>query len=69
MTPPFPHFGELQSLLDALCEEAITAGQMRRLEDLVLRDPEAEAFYLQYVGMVAGLHRRPPRVRSRCRPR
>ena len=72
MTPPFPHFQELQRLLDALCEESITAGQMRRLEELILRHPEAEALYVQYVGLVADLARlpgRPPRVRSLCRPR
>ena len=72
MTPPFPHFNELRRLLDALCEEAITARQMRRLEELLLRDPAAEAFYVQCVAMyadLARLHGRPPRLRSRCRPR
>jgi hypothetical protein len=71
MTPLSPHFMELQRLLDALCEDAITAGQMRRLEELLLGRPEAEAFYVQYVGMYADLaclHGQPPRVHSRGRP-
>ena len=67
MTPPCPHFKELQRLLDALCEEAITAGQMRRLEELLLGQPEAEAFYVQYIGMhadLASLGGRPRWLRS-----
>jgi hypothetical protein len=54
---PFEDFGELRGLLDALCEEAITPEQMRRLEELVLGHPEAEAYYLQYMGQYAELAR------------
>lgn len=48
---------ELRSLLDALAEEAITPDQTARLEELVLARPEAEAFYVQYMGLVADLSR------------
>jgi hypothetical protein len=48
---------ELRELLDALVEESITLEQGRRLEALVLNHPEAEAFYVQYMGMVADLGR------------
>ena len=34
-------FAELRSLLDALCEESISAEQVRRLEELVLSHPDA----------------------------
>jgi Concanavalin A-like lectin/glucanases superfamily len=49
--------GELRALLDALVEESIAPEQVRRLEELVLKHPEAEAFYVQYLGMVADLSR------------
>jgi hypothetical protein len=48
---------ELRSLLDALCEEAITAEQVKRLEALVLAYPAAEAYYVQYMSLFAGLCR------------
>jgi hypothetical protein len=48
---------ELRGLLDALCEETITPEQTRRLEEIVLRSPEAEAFYVQYVSQYADLIR------------
>ena len=35
----FQESDELRVLLDALCEETITAEQMRRLEELVLGHP------------------------------
>jgi hypothetical protein len=57
MTSPFPGFTELRGLLDALCEESITAEQMRRLEELVLAHPEAEAYYVQYMSLFADLSR------------
>lgn len=57
MTDAAGELGELRDLLDALCEETISAEQMRRLEDLILARPEAEAFYVQYVSMHADLHR------------
>ena len=48
---------ELQALLDALCEESISAEQIGRLEQLVLGHPEAEARYVQYMSLVADLSR------------
>jgi hypothetical protein len=57
MTPTFPHPDELRALLDALCEETITPEQLRRLEELVLAYPEAEAFYVQRMSLHADLIR------------
>ena len=57
MSGPFKDFAELRDLLDALCEESITQQQLQRLEELVLGHPEAEAFYVQYMSMFAGLDR------------
>jgi hypothetical protein len=57
MTRPFDEFAELRSLLDALCEESINPEQLRRLEELVLGRPEAEAYYLQYMSLYAELGR------------
>jgi hypothetical protein len=54
---PFSDLSELRSLLDALCEETITAEQMRRLEEILLQHPEAEAYYVQYVSQFADLAR------------
>jgi ferric-dicitrate binding protein FerR (iron transport regulator) len=48
---------ELRGLIDALCEESITPEQLRRLEELVLADPRAEAFYVQYMSLHADLSR------------
>jgi len=53
----FQESDELRVLLDALCEETITAEQMRRLEELVLGHPEAEAYYVQYMNLYADLAR------------
>lgn len=50
-------FTELRGLLDAVCEESIAPEQMARLEEIVLADPEAESFYVQYMGMWAEMHR------------
>ena len=55
MTHPAGDFAELRALLDALCEETITAEQMQRLEQWVLSDPEAEAFYVQYINLHADM--------------
>src|SRR5216683_115462 len=57
MTSSFQSLAELRDLLDALCEETITATQMQRLEELVLTHPEAEAYYVQYMGLYADLAR------------
>jgi hypothetical protein len=56
MTPEQPAWmAELQTLLDALCEETITPEQIRRLEELVLMNPEAEAHYIRFMGFYADL--------------
>jgi hypothetical protein len=55
MTRPDPEFAELRALLEALCEESITAEQLRRLEGLILERPEAEAYYVQYLSLHADL--------------
>src|SRR5262249_42061277 len=55
MTGPFDKSAELRELLDALCEESITPEQVRRLEELVLTHPEAEAYYVQYMSLYADL--------------
>jgi hypothetical protein len=57
MTQPFREIAELQMLLDALCEQTITPEQMQRLEELLLRHPEAEAYYVQYMSLYADLAR------------
>jgi hypothetical protein len=55
MIRPFPEFDEFRALLDALCEESITPEQVRRLEELILTRPEAEAYYVQYMSLFADL--------------
>jgi hypothetical protein len=55
MTHSFPELAEMRSLLDALCEDTITMDQVRRLEELVLARPEAEAYYVQYMSLYADL--------------
>jgi hypothetical protein len=55
MSRRFENVDELRALLDALCEESITAEQMQRLEELVLNHPEAEAYYVQYLSLHADL--------------
>jgi hypothetical protein len=64
MTRSFEDFAELRSLLDALCEETITAEQLQRLEQLILGHPEAEAYYVQLMSLHADLvrHFQAPRV-------
>jgi hypothetical protein len=57
MTRSFQDFSELRRLLDALCEETIAAEQLQRLEELVLGDPEAEAYYVQFMALHADLAR------------
>jgi hypothetical protein len=58
VTSPADKFDELRDILDALCEESITPAQGRRLEELVLASPEAEAFYVQFMSHFADLSRR-----------
>jgi hypothetical protein len=57
MTLSFNDMLELRGLLDALCEETITPDQMRRLEEILLQHPEAEAYYVQYLSQYADLAR------------
>jgi hypothetical protein len=57
VTPAFTQLDELRALVDALCEETIGPDQLRRLEELVLAHPEAEAFYVQRMSMHADLVR------------
>jgi ferric-dicitrate binding protein FerR (iron transport regulator) len=57
MSPAFGDCDELRELLDALCEESISAEQLRRLEEIVLAHPEAEAYYVQYMSLQADLGR------------
>jgi hypothetical protein len=57
MMHSFEHLEEFRSLLQALCEETITPEQLRRLEELVLTHPEAEAYYVQAMSQQAELIR------------
>ena len=57
MIGPIPEHDELQQLLDALCEESISLDQMRRLEEILLTNPQAEAYYVQYMSQFADLRR------------
>jgi hypothetical protein len=50
-----PGPAELRPLLEALCNESITDEQVRRLEELVVNDPEAAAGYVQYMSFFADL--------------
>lgn len=51
----FPHEEEFRALLDALCDESISDAEVRRLEQIVLSHPEAEALYVQHMGLFAEL--------------
>ena len=55
MTRESDRLAELRRLLEALCEGTITAEQMEKLGDSILTDPEAEAFYIKYMHLQAGL--------------
>ena len=57
MIDPIPEDDELHQLLDALCEETISLDQMRRLEEILLTNPQAEAYYVQYMTQFADLRR------------
>jgi hypothetical protein len=48
-------YTELRSLIDAVCEESITAEQMERLQYVLLTHPEAEVYYVQYMTLHADL--------------
>ncbi len=55
MNGPFKDQAELQQLLDALCEQTISLEQMRRLEELLLANPQAEAYYVLFMSQCADL--------------
>ena len=46
---------ELTRLLDALCDERITADEHSRLQELLRDDPAAQTLYLAYVDLHLGL--------------
>jgi hypothetical protein len=58
MSEPFERLAELRALLEALCDESCTPEQVQRIEELVLSHPQAEAFYVQYMGLHADIVRR-----------
>lgn len=47
---------ELSLLMEALCEERLTPAEQTRLEEIVLSDPEAMQFYLNYSHLHGTLH-------------
>ena len=55
MRPQHPAWDELRALLNALCEEEISEAQLARLEEILLSSPEAEAYYIEYLHVHAGL--------------
>jgi hypothetical protein len=55
MTRPFPATDRLQQLLDGLCEDQLTAAEMRELEQLVRQNPDARWFYLSYLDLHGSL--------------
>jgi hypothetical protein len=55
MSGPSHPSDELRTLLYGLCDETITTEQVRRLEELVLTHPEAEAYYVQFMRMHSDL--------------
>jgi hypothetical protein len=47
---------ELLTLLEALCEDRITASGANRLEDIIMGDEEARTVYMQYIDLHGTLH-------------
>jgi hypothetical protein len=56
MSPAADGFAELREILEALCEERLTAAQTVRLEELALHDTSARRFYLEYIELHGNLH-------------
>ena len=56
MSPTADGFAELREILEALCEERLTAAQTVRLEELALHDTSARRFYLEYIELHGNLH-------------
>jgi len=50
-----PH-QELADLLAALCDDRLSAPQAERIEELVIADPEALRFYINYIDLHGMLH-------------
>ena len=55
MTSAWRGFEELQPLCDAAIEGRLTAEELRRLEQLVLENPDARRLYVEYMHQHAGL--------------
>jgi len=51
----FPEAEEFRALLDRLFEDRISPQEVARLEELMMARPEAEACYVQYLGLYADL--------------
>jgi hypothetical protein len=58
MTWESDRLSELRLLIEALCEESITPEQMVRLEEMIVADPEAKAFYVRYMHLQSDLRRK-----------
>ena len=58
MTLTPDEFADLRGLIDRVCEELVTADEMRQLENYLRADPAAEAFYVQVMAEHADLRRR-----------
>ena len=56
MSPAADGFVELREILEALCEERLTAAQTVRLEELALHDTAARRYYLEYIELHGNLH-------------
>lgn len=57
MSEPMSILAEVRTLAEAMCESTANNEQVRRLEELLLGHPEAEAFYVQYLSQYAELAR------------
>ncbi len=57
MPDDFTPTDELQSLLDAMCDESINDEQTKRLEEILSSDENALEFYIQYLWMNEGIAR------------
>ncbi|VTU00863.1 Uncharacterized protein OS=Blastopirellula marina DSM 3645 GN=DSM3645_25091 PE=4 SV=1: Laminin_G_3 [Gemmataceae bacterium] len=63
MTPPLgPELTDLPDLVDAVCDESATPGQVDRLEELIAGHPAAAEYYVRAAWLSAGLvtHFAPP---------
>lgn len=56
MTNRHRKFAELTTLIEALCENRITPGQVALLEEIVLNDAEARRYYLDYIDLHGSLY-------------